>query len=1405
MEQKVKRIGKKSLSILLVAAIIAAMIPMMITPALAVENSTLENAKSKLAGYKADADALYDYLLEQPCVDEDCPNFGEVEECEEWTHRLLIPEEEYTAAIEKFKENIDRDLQIINDLETGVVTPGLPFQRTTGTNDGQAYYNSQYNTEAKRQEAALYFLNNGGFHCGDANVTLTRPTSVKNWLAYRSSFTSYTVSFTTVIGYTAEGSRGEKPIIPEVEMQLDILRIGATIDNKEIVYNYMREAIEGFIKRAQKLNRTSVPAGGKYKPEEYGPAIDSYISKITGDMERYVSLVSGQDYTNAIKFLNEGGIAVSGTTYKSAFHPDFSNGILGLGANKANVFVIMRGTIDALERGSPYFTQAQLLKMEYEELLAEVEALRDDEDSILAILRNNDDLDALLKNIKTLLGSLAGIKSIIATIDRLGIGTDVIDPILGQFGMSYDTLKQVVALGDTLADLNIDLENGSLDSLMSILGPIASGGITLAITTAKGLAAIGDYTGAISALKAVYDILGPLNEIMKIIDTIGPYLSLLDTGIALVVDVLLLYEQVTGLISNFSVISLREATLTLEDTLNKLADILDILREEDLLGALSGLFNGGGIGDAVSGGLSGLLNGWLTGANDSGLGSGLDLGPVGDAISGLTQSLLGNTEGLANTLRAAARVLGNAAGLMQGGQDLYDSLFKEGLNFDGAMAALITMADEFTKNNLIGNTVSLWNELTGLFSGALPAGFTLAPEELFLVSEEAGVSSKTMLAPLSGSANVKNTAKQTGLGIQPAGWPAAGTYDPLTDLCLQMILEKIKDTARVLCDSSCILSVKQEAVEEFLSYMRGVKGCIDELWNAVKCMKDAVEWAKANLTEQAAREFADKLACLYTGRIIDCFKGCKSSAALADAVREIRNAAKEISDILKLIMCAGKLEITATPTTGDGYYDLSTNYDDLIAQLRGVLDYLGVKFRYKVEPPEDALFKVENDKLKNNDQTPPDGEYGVTIAFCVKICGCSYTLATKTVPVTIESEPEPVRCRCEKCEVCGGCLEKQCCNADDCDCEPCTCNIIVQPVSYTVRFYVDGRLYSEQSVIAGGAATDPNPGRAGYTFSGWDKAFSNITSNLDVYGTFAINTYTVTFYVDNAVYDVQTVVYGGAATDPNPGRAGYTFSGWDKAFSYIISNLNVYGTFTYAGAFYYGGRSEEIELEDLDVALADMHAAYIEGYGNGTIRPNDFIRRSEVAMIMWRLLPVSMQLGGESGTFKDVADGTWYADAVNCLAGLGIIKGYSDGTFKPNTYITRQEFTAMAFRFFEAAEGDYDNPFPDVDESLWAYKEIVTAAGLGWILGYTNGTFKPKDNIKRSEAVSIINRILERKVLKENIPEEYYTLYSDLTPSHWAFADILEASVTHFYEIAEDGTELWVIDDGSGADEVPAP
>ena len=163
--------------------------------------------------------------------------------------------------------------------------------------------------------------------------------------------------------------------------------------------------------------------------------------------------------------------------------------------------------------------------------------------------------------------------------------------------------------------------------------------------------------------------------------------------------------------------------------------------------------------------------------------------------------------------------------------------------------------------------------------------------------------------------------------------------------------------------------------------------------------------------------------------------------------------------------------------------------------------------------------------------------------------------------------------------------------------------------------------------------------------------------------------------------------------------------------------------------------------------LAD-HFAYIQGYPDNTVRPEAHITREEVAAVFFRLLdPDYRELVRASvATFSDVSPDRWSSKHIATLANGGILEGYQDGTFRPDNYITRAELAVIASRFDKLSFLD-ENKFSDV-EGHWAEKYINSAAAKGWVEGYPDGTFQPDKYITRAEFVTLVNRVRTARFMR---------------------------------------------------------
>ena len=229
-----------------------------------------------------------------------------------------------------------------------------------------------------------------------------------------------------------------------------------------------------------------------------------------------------------------------------------------------------------------------------------------------------------------------------------------------------------------------------------------------------------------------------------------------------------------------------------------------------------------------------------------------------------------------------------------------------------------------------------------------------------------------------------------------------------------------------------------------------------------------------------------------------------------------------------------------------------------------------------------------------------------------------------------------------------------------------------------------------------------------------------------------------------------------------------------------------------------GSKKEEkptVEIKDDDALGLNNtdHFAYIVGYGNGEVRPQNSITRAEVAAIFFRLLEDDVRDANytRQNKFTDVSNDAWYCSAVSTLSAMGIISGYPDATFRPNASITRAEFAAIATRF--DVNGDKTPAsFNDIADH-WAKDEIAVAANNGWVNGYEDGSFRPQNKITRAETMSLVNRVLNRKPeTAEDLLENMAKWTDNADTNAWYYLAVQEATNSHYYEYKENSQyEKW--------------
>jgi len=339
----------------------------------------------------------------------------------------------------------------------------------------------------------------------------------------------------------------------------------------------------------------------------------------------------------------------------------------------------------------------------------------------------------------------------------------------------------------------------------------------------------------------------------------------------------------------------------------------------------------------------------------------------------------------------------------------------------------------------------------------------------------------------------------------------------------------------------------------------------------------------------------------------------------------------------------------------------------------------------------------------------------------------------------------------------------------------------------------DGKTYQ-----AGASFTMPAKNVA---FSAQWKKNDDNTSGGGGGGGGGVTSYTLTYRSNGGTSYAQESYTSGKVVklDKEPVRSGYEFTGWyaEEELTEKITEIKMTSNKTvYAGwkkveaTETTGGSNGEAPIP---AALnGDEHFAYIVGYEDGTIKPQNNITRAEVATIFFRLLKdeVRDENLATVNAFTDVPANEWYNTPVSTIAALGIIKGRTVNTFDPSANITRAEFAAICARFDESIE-EGSSDFTDIN-GHWAKTEVERAATLGWISGYADDTFHPDQYITRAEAMAMINRVLHRNPeTAEDLLDDMRVWTDNLDTNEWYYLVVQEAGNSHEYERKDNGKEYW--------------
>ncbi|MEW4431314.1 S-layer homology domain-containing protein [Paenibacillus pabuli] len=193
-------------------------------------------------------------------------------------------------------------------------------------------------------------------------------------------------------------------------------------------------------------------------------------------------------------------------------------------------------------------------------------------------------------------------------------------------------------------------------------------------------------------------------------------------------------------------------------------------------------------------------------------------------------------------------------------------------------------------------------------------------------------------------------------------------------------------------------------------------------------------------------------------------------------------------------------------------------------------------------------------------------------------------------------------------------------------------------------------------------------------------------------------------------------------------------------------------------------------------AAETTNKPYIKGFGD-EFRPDAFVTRAQMAAMLARNLTDEPKTA-ISGNFADVTATHWANSEIAQAQSAGIMNGMSATQFVPEGSITRAQMATIAYRWMQQQSGsvsavtEASASFTDVSTDSWAAEAIAYVQSAGLMTGYTDGTFKPDNQLTRAEAVKVLNVLFKRTPAVSTGSQSF----TDVPASHWAYADIEAAA-----------------------------
>lgn len=186
-------------------------------------------------------------------------------------------------------------------------------------------------------------------------------------------------------------------------------------------------------------------------------------------------------------------------------------------------------------------------------------------------------------------------------------------------------------------------------------------------------------------------------------------------------------------------------------------------------------------------------------------------------------------------------------------------------------------------------------------------------------------------------------------------------------------------------------------------------------------------------------------------------------------------------------------------------------------------------------------------------------------------------------------------------------------------------------------------------------------------------------------------------------------------------------------------------------------------------------SSYIQGYPDGTFRPDQKVTRAELSVMLERALAIqnaTTPTTTSNTDFKDVPASYWAASSIQSIEGSGWLQGYPGGNFKPAQPMTRAELATLIARW-QGLNTTSTASLPADVQGHWAANTISEVIQSGWMKGYSDGQFYPNQAVSRAEIVTVLNRVLGEDTSSTSTTP---SSWKDVTPGHWAYSEITKAS-----------------------------